>query len=130
VAVPNKGTVRKEKWPSGRGEQQLVYGRMTMIVKKNRQRRSETVKGCAAVTWVENRRVDVVGWGEAGIPPLVLHPRSCAMSVRPVSAATMETREQRIEGIMKELRPKVEEAVRQMVERAVEIGLYRQLDPK
>jgi hypothetical protein len=43
------------------------------------------------------------------------------MSARPVSAATMETREQRIEAIMKELRPKVEQAVRQMVERAVDV---------
>ena len=36
-------------------------------------------------------------------------------------AATDETREQRIEAIMKELRPKVEATVRQMVERAVDV---------
>jgi len=43
------------------------------------------------------------------------------MSVRPVAAALPETREQRIEKIMNELRPKVEQAVRQMVERAVDV---------
>jgi hypothetical protein len=43
------------------------------------------------------------------------------MSARPVSAATLETREQRIEAILKELRPKVEQAVRQLVERAVDV---------
>jgi hypothetical protein len=32
-----------------------------------------------------------------------------------------ESREQRIEAIMKELRPKIDEAVRQMVERAVDV---------
>ena len=43
------------------------------------------------------------------------------MSARTAAAATIETREQRIEAIMKELRPKVEETVRQMVERAVDV---------
>jgi hypothetical protein len=43
------------------------------------------------------------------------------MSARPVSAALPETREQRIEAILKELRPKVEEAVRRLVERAVDV---------
>jgi hypothetical protein len=43
------------------------------------------------------------------------------MSAQPVSAATLETREQRIEALMKELRPKIEETVRQMVERAVDV---------
>ena len=43
------------------------------------------------------------------------------MSARPVSVAMPETREQRIEAILNELRPKVEEAVRQMVERAVDV---------
>ena len=41
------------------------------------------------------------------------------MSARPTTAD--ETREQRVEAIMKELRPKVEAAVRQMVERAVDV---------
>ena len=35
--------------------------------------------------------------------------------------ATSETREQRIEAIMNELRPKIEATVRQMVERAVDV---------
>ncbi len=43
------------------------------------------------------------------------------MSAQPVSAATLETREQRIEALMNELRPKVEQTVRQMVERAVDV---------
>ncbi len=43
------------------------------------------------------------------------------MAVRPVSAALAETREQRIEAIMQELRPKIEEAVRRLVERAVDV---------
>src|SRR5437868_9468975 len=49
------------------------------------------------------------------------HPRSAAMSVpsRPVSVT--ETREQRVEAILKELRPKIEAEVRKMVERAVDV---------
>jgi hypothetical protein len=43
------------------------------------------------------------------------------MPVRPLASAATETREQRIEAIMKELRPKIEETVRQMVERAVDV---------
>ena len=36
-------------------------------------------------------------------------------------AATVQTREERIEAIMKELRPKIEATVRRMVERAVDV---------
>ena len=43
------------------------------------------------------------------------------MPARTVATASVETREERIEGIMKELRPKIDEAVRQMVERAVDV---------
>ncbi len=43
------------------------------------------------------------------------------MSSRPLPAAANETREQRIEAIMKELRPKVDAVVREMVERAVDV---------
>jgi D-alanine-D-alanine ligase-like ATP-grasp enzyme len=43
------------------------------------------------------------------------------MSARPLPAAANQTREQRIEAIMNELRPKIEEKVRQMVERAVDV---------
>ncbi len=43
------------------------------------------------------------------------------MSVRTLPSAANETREQRIEAIMKELRPKVEETVRRMVERAADV---------
>jgi hypothetical protein len=40
---------------------------------------------------------------------------------KPLASATAETREQRIESIMKELRPKIDEQVRKMVERAVDV---------
>lgn len=43
------------------------------------------------------------------------------MAVRPVAVPAPETRAQRIEAIMKELRPKIEARVRQMVERAVDV---------
>jgi len=43
------------------------------------------------------------------------------MPARSVAAASVETREERIEAIMKELRPKIDEVVRQMVERAVDV---------
>ena len=43
------------------------------------------------------------------------------MLARTVAAISVETREERIEGIMKELRPKIDETVRQMVERAVDV---------
>jgi hypothetical protein len=43
------------------------------------------------------------------------------MPARPATAAANETREQRIEAILKELRPRIEETVRQMVERAVDV---------
>jgi hypothetical protein len=43
------------------------------------------------------------------------------MPARTVAAASVETREERIEAILKELRPKIDEAVRQMVERAVDV---------
>ncbi len=42
------------------------------------------------------------------------------MNARPVAAAANETREQRIEAILQELRPKIEATVRPMVERAGE----------
>ena len=43
------------------------------------------------------------------------------MAARSLPATTDETREQRIEAIMKELRPMVEATVRQLVERAVDV---------
>ena len=43
------------------------------------------------------------------------------MSALRPACAMSETREQRIEALLKELRPKVEETVRQMVERAVDV---------
>ena len=43
------------------------------------------------------------------------------MSVRTLPSAANETREERIEAIMNELRPKIDEQVRKMVERAVDV---------
>jgi hypothetical protein len=43
------------------------------------------------------------------------------MPARPQSNPVTETREQRIEAILKELRPKVEARIRRMVERAVDV---------
>lgn len=39
----------------------------------------------------------------------------------PFSAPESETREQRIEALLQELRPKIDAAVRQLVERAVDV---------
>jgi hypothetical protein len=43
------------------------------------------------------------------------------MAARRVPAAADQSREERIEAIMKELRPKIDAAVRHMVERAVDV---------
>jgi hypothetical protein len=43
------------------------------------------------------------------------------MSARALPSTANETREQRIEAIMKELRPKIDAQVRKMVERAVDV---------
>ncbi len=43
------------------------------------------------------------------------------MPARPLPSEAEQTREQRIEAILKELRPKIEQTVRQMVERAVDV---------
>ena len=43
------------------------------------------------------------------------------MSKHTPSAAASQTREQRIEAILEQLRPSIEQAVRQLVERAVDV---------
>ena len=43
------------------------------------------------------------------------------MFARSHAAVTEESREERVEAVMKELRPKIEAAVREMVERAVDV---------
>jgi len=43
------------------------------------------------------------------------------MAARPRPAEMNETRQQRIEALMQELQPKIEETVRQLVERAVDV---------
>jgi hypothetical protein len=43
------------------------------------------------------------------------------MSARALPAAANETREQRIEAILSDLRPKIEAEVRKLVERAVDV---------
>jgi hypothetical protein len=46
--------------------------------------------------------------------------KACSVAAKSI-ADPAETREQRIENIMKELRPKIEQTVREMVERAVDV---------
>jgi hypothetical protein len=43
------------------------------------------------------------------------------MSARPSTTTATETREQRIEALLQQLRPKVDAVVRQLVERAVDV---------
>ena len=43
------------------------------------------------------------------------------MATRPLPAAANETRQQRIEAILNELQPKIEQTVRRLVERAVDV---------
>jgi hypothetical protein len=43
------------------------------------------------------------------------------MSAPTAAVATPETREQRIEALLNQLRPKIEATIRQMVERAVDV---------
>jgi hypothetical protein len=43
------------------------------------------------------------------------------MSADPLRVAAHQTRQQRIDAILKELRPKIEATVRQLVERAVDV---------
>jgi hypothetical protein len=71
----------------------------------------------------------VLGW-DFRVPPGSLRwgrksttylAKELTMSARSLPAAAEETREQRIEAILKELRPKIDAAVRQMVERAVDV---------
>jgi hypothetical protein len=66
-------------------------------------------------------RVAVIGWRDGGKSTPVFHNWSWAMVTPPLPPAANETREQRIEAIMKVLRPKIEQTVRQMVERAVDV---------
>ena len=51
------------------------------------------------------------------------------MSARRDDAVAAESREERIEAILKELRPKIEATVRRMVERAVDIPEAEEFGP-
>jgi hypothetical protein len=51
------------------------------------------------------------------------------MSARSLPAAAQETREQRIEAILKELRPRIDATVRQLVERAVDVPEAEEFGP-
>ena len=51
------------------------------------------------------------------------------MSAHSLPFAAGETREQRIEAVLKELRPKIDAAVRQMVERAVDVPEAEEFGP-
>jgi hypothetical protein len=43
------------------------------------------------------------------------------MAARPLPAAANETRQQRVEAILQELQPKIEQTVRRLVERALDV---------
>jgi hypothetical protein len=74
------------------------------------------IGGCAAVTWVGFfREARSLTWW----PKTHSHHQESTMSTRPVAAN--ETREERIEAIIKELRPKIDAAVRKLVERAIDV---------
>jgi hypothetical protein len=62
------------------------------------------------------------------IHPLFSH-QEFSMPARRDAAAAAETREERIEAILKELRPKIEATVRQMVERAVDVPEAEEFGP-
>ncbi len=51
------------------------------------------------------------------------------MSARTAAAATPEGREERIEVIMNQLRPKIEATVRRLVERAVDVPEAQEFGP-
>ena len=51
------------------------------------------------------------------------------MSARTTAAAAAESREERIEAILKELRPKLEATVRHLVERAVDVPEAEEFGP-
>jgi hypothetical protein len=63
-------------------------------------------------------RLVVWGWSWKSTPIFI---KELTMAARSLPATANETREERIEAIMKELRPKVEATVRKMVERAVDV---------
>src|SRR5262245_61410201 len=62
-----------------------------------------------------------VRWSEVRKSTPVLRLQELHMPARPVPAAADQTREERIEALMKELRPKIEATVRRLVERAVDV---------
>jgi len=51
------------------------------------------------------------------------------MPARPDAVAAAETREERIEAILKQLRPKIEATVRRLVERAVDVPEAEEFGP-
>jgi hypothetical protein len=51
------------------------------------------------------------------------------MSASPAAVATTPTREQRIEALLEQLRPKIEATVRHLVERAVDVPEAEEFGP-
>src|SRR5262245_36502372 len=77
--------------------------------------------GWAADTWVENGWGVSIGWRGEGKPPS-FRPGVRTMSAASRSTGADETREQRIQEILKQVRPVVEARVRELVERAVDVS--------
>jgi hypothetical protein len=65
-----------------------------------------------------DRRGRLLGIGKRAT---FVHPRRQIMSAHPRATPANATREQRIEALMNELRPKVEATVRHLVERALDV---------
>jgi NADP-dependent 3-hydroxy acid dehydrogenase YdfG len=66
-------------------------------------------------------------WSEVRKSTPILRLKELSMSARSVAVVATQTREERIEALMKELRPKIEATVRQMVQRAVDVPEAQEL---
>jgi len=66
---------------------------------------------------------------KGGVKTSVPSPWSIVMSTLSFASAAAETREQRVESIMAQLRPKIDAVVRQLVERAVDVPEAEEFGP-
>lgn len=102
-----------ETFTATTASERIVY---RLMRKKQGRFGEQHPHGCAAVTWVGFFRDarSLTWWTKT-------HSRhqESIMAIRP--AAANETREERIEAIIKDLRPKIDAAVRKLVERAVDV---------
>src|SRR5262249_51647758 len=89
-----------------------------MRARKNRWTGSPRVCSCyLGGNWAR----PAVLWSQVRKSTPILRLQELNMPAGSVAAAANQTREDRIEAILKELRPKIDATVRQMVERAVDV---------